>query len=79
MQYMGGKVRVRKHLIPFIEAAWDGEQDVYEPFCGGAAMTEVLPGKVYASDIDAELIAFWKAIQDGWEPPAGAWSSSPRA
>ena len=32
-------------------------------------MTEVLPGKVYASDIDAELIAFWKAIQDGWEPP----------
>lgn len=64
MQYQGGKSRIAAKLVAAIRQHCT-ETVIYEPFCGGAAMTlALLKGgfKVKASDNQADLILLWQAV-----------------
>lgn len=48
-----------------------GIKTLYEPFCGGCWVTTKATfffDKIYASDIHADLVMLWKALQNGWVP-----------
>jgi len=68
VRYLGGKPRLAKHLAAAIapRGRW------WDPFCGGLSVSVQLakfgPGLV--SDIHPALIALYRAVREGWEPPA---------
>lgn len=71
MRYLGGKSRIAKQIVAQMPASEDVGR-VYEPFCGGGAVTVALAqkyGAVQASDVHADLIHMWRSLQEGWEPP----------
>lgn len=72
MQYFGGKARIAKKVAEFINGQLQDGQAYYEPFCGACNVTQHIDKDrgVYASDSNKYLIAFWQAVQAGWEPPA---------
>jgi len=71
MQYLGGKTRIAKLIAAEIDKIRKPGQWVWDPFCGGLSVSVALSknGPVYATDICAPLIALYKAVQNGWEPP----------
>ncbi len=71
MRYMGGKARIAKKVAEFINGQLQEGQAYYEPFCGACNVTQHIDKnrEVYASDSNKYLIAFWQAIQNGWQPP----------
>jgi len=75
MRYLGGKYKLRKQIAEVIKEhrglPLRGKVRPYwEPFVGSAwVTTQVDKEPIYASDINKYLIAMWKALQDGWEPP----------
>lgn len=71
MQYMGGKFRIRKQVSSYLNSARRDGQPYWEPFVGAAWILGQISekGSNYASDINPYLIAMWKALQNGWEPP----------
>jgi len=75
MQYQGGKARLAKHFAPHIEAALDLTGGfLYEPFTGGFNIQPALrPGAVQRAlngDAHLGLISLYRALQQGWDPPA---------
>lgn len=72
MQYFGGKARIAKKVAEYINGQLKEGQAYYEPFCGACNVTQHIdPNRArYASDSNKYLIAFWQAVQAGWEPPA---------
>ena len=40
MVYMGGKFRIRKHLLPILQKEADKAEGYLEPFCGGCKVIE---------------------------------------
>lgn len=74
MQYVGGKQKSGGHRIAAMIGLFAARQrmsDIVEPFCGGLSVTYRLSGlDVQASDACVPLIALYKAMQLGWEPPA---------
>lgn len=71
MRYLGGKSRIAKQIVAQMPASEDVGR-VYEPFCGGGAVTVALAqkyGSVQASDVHRDLIHMWQSLQEGWEPP----------
>ena len=72
MQYMGGKFRIRKQVASYLNSIREESQPYWEPFVGAAWILEQVnkKGPNYASDANPYLISMWKALQDGWEPPA---------
>lgn len=70
---MGSKARIAKYIAPIInELIVKNSIDTYiEPFVGGANMIEhIVCNKKYGFDSNKYLIAFWRAIQGGWNPLA---------
>lgn len=77
MRYLGGKFHLSRVIAPLVNTAiqekmrqgYSGEY--YEPFVGSAYVMERIhaPYK-YGSDINADIIAMWHALQRGWIPPA---------
>lgn len=68
---MGSKARIAKDIAPILNKIIDEYKiDTYiEPFVGGANMIEHIQCKnKYGLDNNIYLIAFWKAIQSGWNP-----------
>lgn len=67
MRYLGGKSRIAKRIA----AAMSPRGPWWEPFCGGLSVSVHLakygPGLV--SDIHPALIALYRAVRAGWEPP----------
>jgi DNA adenine methylase len=70
MQYLGGKSRTYKEICAFLEAVRKPNQPFVEPFCGACWITQGMTGTRYAADANEALIAMWKALQQGWEPPS---------
>ena len=75
MQYLGGKSRIAKHLLPVIladrqEDEWLEEQWYVEPFVGGANVIDKVEGRRIGNDNNNYLISLWKALQEGWRPPS---------
>lgn len=69
MQYFGGKARVGSKIVEYLNGI--PHSTYYEPFVGGAwIMSRMATRKArIASDICVPIIALYKALQDGWEPP----------
>lgn len=71
MKYMGSKARIAKDISPIInEIIQNNGLDIYiEPFVGGANMIQHINSTIRIGyDNNQYLIAFWKAIQRGWNP-----------
>lgn len=71
MKYMGSKARIAKDISPIINRLIkENDIDIYiEPFVGGANMIEHINCDIRLGfDNNRYLIAFWKAIQRGWNP-----------
>jgi DNA adenine methylase len=70
---MGGKTRIAKDLARVMLRATP-EREVYlEPFLGaGSVAAQMAPEfkTVLLNDASPDLIALWRALQDGWKPPA---------
>lgn len=68
---MGSKARIAKDIAPIINRIIkENDIDIYiEPFVGGANMIQHINCAMrFGYDNNSYLIAFWKAIQNGWNP-----------
>lgn len=67
---MGSKRRIAKQIIPIITETLTTEQYYVELFCDGCNLIDKInhPLRI-ANDVNAPLIALWKALQNGWIPP----------
>ena len=71
MQYMGGKVRIAKHLVPVLQERLKDKDTFVDLFCGSCNIISAIkaPNRI-ANDLHKELIALHKAVQQGWVPPS---------
>lgn len=69
MKYMGSKNRIAKYILPIMLASRRSGACWVEPFVGGCNMIDKVDGHRLGNDSNEYLIAMWKALQDGWEPP----------
>jgi DNA adenine methylase len=68
MHYLGGKMKMRKHLVPLLQR---NMRSVYvEPFVGSAwIFAEINAPRMEAYDTHPDLILLWQALREGWVPP----------
>lgn len=72
MKYMGSKNRISKYIAPIIQSAIDDNhiETFVDAFVGGANLIDKIQCKNrIGNDIHKELIAMWKALQEGKQPP----------
>lgn len=69
MQYFGGKTKISKQLVEFLESKRKENQSYFEPFVGGLSVISKMSGLRIGNDYNKYLIALYKAIQDGYELP----------
>lgn len=69
MRYVGSKRRLVKHILPIMLKYRRPGQLWVEPFVGGGNMIENVTGPRVGFDINTHVIAYLKAIRDGWLPP----------
>lgn len=66
MIYMGGKARIAKHIAPIVnEAIKKSNGMLFEPFCGGCNITPYFEGRVFANDLNENLICLFKEAIEG--------------
>lgn len=68
MRYQGGKYRLAKHIAPIVNEV-RGDRDLWDPFCGGLSCAVAFGGVVACSDAHPALIAMYRAVAAGWDPP----------
>lgn len=79
-RYAGGKYRLEKHIARPIEEYEEGydthnlttrKRPYFEPFVGMCGvMRHIGSGrKRVGCDLNLGVIAMWKGLQNGWEPP----------
>jgi len=67
---MGSKNRIAKEIIPIITKDLKSDQYYVEPFVGGCNMIDKVNHSLkIGADNNQYLIAMWKALQKGWNPP----------
>ena len=72
MRYQGGKSRIASHIAAKIRELYPTATEIWEPFCGGGAVTLALAKvgfKVHASDSHEDLILMWQALMRGETEP----------
>lgn len=70
MQYLGGKKRIAKQIVEFLDPHINESKYYFEPFCGSCTIIEKIENiKRYASDKNEYLIDLYIALQNGWIPP----------
>ena len=72
MHYQGGKSRIAKAIAGKIRELYPTATEIWEPFCGGGAVTLELAKagfKVHASDSHEDLILMWQALMRGETEP----------
>ena len=69
MRYLGGKSKIRKEVASFLESVRGPNQIYFEPFVGGGWILQEMSGYRVGSDGNKALIAMYRALQNGWEPP----------
>lgn len=72
MQYMGGKANISRHIMAAILADTDQREVWYEPFVGGANVTERAAPyfrRSAGSDIHPDLILMWRHVTAGGVVP----------
>lgn len=68
MKYLGGKVRLRKHILPIILKDRTDETFV-DLFAGGFNVVDTVEGTRIANDRCPYLIALFNRVIAGWSPP----------
>lgn len=74
MKYLGGKSRIAPWLVAAIRPHLRGRA-FWDPFCGGLSVARALSavaGGGLVSDANPALIALYKAVAGGWQPPSSA-------
>ena len=72
MRYQGGKSRIAKDIAAKIRELHPTATEIWEPFCGGGAVTSALAKvgfHVHASDNHEDLILMWQALMRGETEP----------
>lgn len=69
MRYLGGKHSIAKQVAEVLESYRAPGQFLIVPFLGGANVFSRMPGPKIGSDVHPELIALWRAVLAGWQPP----------
>ena len=69
MQYLGGKTRIAKEILPLILADRKEGQYFVEPFCGGCNVTANVSGNRIANDYNEYLIAMFVGLLSGENYP----------
>jgi len=71
VRYLGGKSRTARQIAGYLNMIRKPGQPYWEPFVGAGWILERIrgTGPNYASDANPFLIAMWRALQAGWEPP----------
>lgn len=72
MRYQGGKSRIAKDIAAKIRELHPTATEIWEPFCGGGAVTLALAKvgfHVHASDNHEDLILMWQALMRGETEP----------
>ena len=69
MQYFGGKAKISKYIVPYLESVRKENQIFVEPFVGGANIVSQMSGKRKAYDFNEYLIEMYKGVQNGYELP----------
>ena len=69
MQYFGGKAKIAKYIVPYLEGVRKDNQIFVEPFVGGANIVSQMSGKRKAYDFNEYLIEMYKGVQNGYELP----------
>ncbi len=71
MQYFGGKQRISNPLGEFLNSQLEENQPFVDLFCGSCnIMTKIDSNRLrIANDKHKYLIAMWKELQLGWQPP----------
>ena len=69
MQYLGGKIRIAKEILPIILADRKKGQYFVEPFCGGCNVTANVSGNRIANDSNGYLIAMFIGLLSGEDYP----------
>lgn len=69
MQYFGGKTKIAKEVVKFLESKREIGQPYLEPFVGGGIVCSKMSGKRTANDFNEYLIEMYKGVQNGYELP----------
>ena len=69
IQYFGGKAKIAKYIVSFLESHRKENQIYIEPFVGGANIVSKMTDKRYAYDLNEYLIEMYKGVQNGYELP----------
>ena len=69
MQYFGGKARLSKYIVSFLESVRKDHQMYVEPFVGGANIISKMSGDRRAYDYNYYLIEMYNAVQHGYDLP----------
>lgn len=69
MQYFGGKAKVSKYIVPYLESVRKENQVFLEPFVGGANIISKMSGERLAYDLNEYLIEMYRGVQKGYELP----------
>jgi len=64
MHYMGGKFRIAKHIVDYLELIREAGQTYFEPFVGSANVICQMSGDRIGSDIHKDLILLLKDVRD---------------
>lgn len=71
MNYLGGKTRIGKEIAAVLNRNLiDTGRAYWGPFVGALGVMRHIVAKTrFGSDVHADLIALWIAMQAGWSPP----------
>lgn len=69
MKYLGSKAKIASEILPLILAERTPLQTYVEPFIGGANTFSRVFGRRIGGDSNPYLIALYRALAEGWEPP----------
>ncbi len=69
MQYFGGKAKIAKYIVPYLESVRKENQLYLEPFMGGCNIVSKMAGKREAYDFNQYLVEMYKGVQSGYELP----------
>lgn len=73
MRYQGGKAGngLAPRIAALLHARGERCPAYWEPFVGGCGVLELTDPRRprYASDLNPDVVEFWRAIQRGWRPP----------
>lgn len=69
MQYFGGKAKIAKYIVPYLESVRKENQLYIEPFMGGCNIVSKMSGNREAYDFNEYLVEMYKGVQSGYELP----------